>query len=139
MSLQFKWKCSGCDCPLRVNFTKVDGRPSIATRIMVGAVSAAISIHDKPNHEIHSFASFCPGCADIGLVEQFMEMRQQLIPATAPGAMKAEGRNGPPPATVPCRGCAAMFVHTGHRDDHEMRAHPGLKPGQPFSQNYLLL
>jgi hypothetical protein len=127
VSLQHKWRCTGCDCPLRVTFTKVNGDVSLATRVMVGAVSLAVSIHDKPGHEISAYASFCPQCADVGLVEEFMEARSKLIPPSDPRAMRAEGRAAPAAATVPCRACAAMFVWASHRDDHEARQHTDFK------------
>lgn len=127
--MQHKWKCSLCDRELRVPFTKTNGKPSIAVRIPIGTVSVEISVHDKAAHEVVSSKSYCVGCADVGLVEQCMEARTRFIPHERHDAGKAEGKAPPPSAIVPCRGCAAMFIHAGHRDDHELSAHPGLKPG----------
>lgn len=126
--LQYKWICDGCGRGLRANFTRKDGRRSLATRIVVGATSVAISVHTAACVDQGHFATFCPECADDGLVGVIAANRKLLVPPTAQGAFLAEGDRKPPSASVPCRGCAAVFVSTGDRDDHEIRRHTGLKP-----------
>jgi hypothetical protein len=73
--------CSGCDAPIYVTFTKLDGSESVQTRIVRGAVS--IQFHQKQSthsgHHTSIQKTWCASCAANGLVELWVEMRSRLL------------------------------------------------------------